>query len=131
MRRGQAPRAPAGFLCLRGTRVGSGSRGGVSSRALCPHRRAARGDWTRRPRGSRWKAALGRGKHRLLYLFSEDDDDLELYVLIGWEGAAGSDVNTRNLDPLLPLLMSSSKRFLILVQAHILCKGCSPGLDHP
>lgn len=30
-------------------------------------------------------------------------------VLIGWEGAAGSDVNTRNPDPLLPLLVSSSK----------------------
>lgn len=31
-------------------------------------------------------------------------------VLIGWEGAAGSGVNTRNLDPLLPLLMSNSKQ---------------------
>lgn len=31
-------------------------------------------------------------------------------MFMGWEGAAGSDVNIRNLDLLLPLLMSSSKK---------------------
>lgn len=39
---------------------------GCPSRALCPPRRDAGWDW------SRWKATLGRGKHRLLYSFSED-----------------------------------------------------------